>query len=278
MSTARRGACPDSAALGTWPVRTAPVRRPPVLLLAPAAAGALLLVLPLGTLLSSTPWMRLPALLASERVRAALLLSLQCSLGALALSLLLGVPLAWLLARESFPGRGLLRALVLVPLVLPPVVGGVALLLAFGRRGLLGPLLEPAGAVPAFTPWGVVLAGTFVALPFMVLTLEGALTGLDRTHEDTATTLGAGRVRVFCTVTLPLVRPALLAGAALSWTRALGEFGATITFAGSLQGRTQTAPLAVYELLAVDPAAAYAVSALLLAVSTAVVVLVLSHR
>jgi molybdate transport system permease protein len=247
-------------------------RRPPALLLVPAALGALLLTLPLAGLLSSTPWSRLPALLGSDRVRAALLLSLQCSLGALALCLVLGVPLAWLLARVPFRGRALLRGVVLVPLVLPPVVGGVALLLAFGRRGLLGPVLDDTGAVPAFTPWGVVLAEAFVALPFLVLVLEGAIAGLDPSAEETARTLGAGPVRVFRTVTLPLVGPSLLAGAALAWTRALGEFGATITFAGSLQGRTQTLPLAVYELLAVDPPAAYAVSALLLAVSTAVVV------
>lgn len=243
-----------------------------MLLLVPAVAGALLLTLPLAGLLGSTPWSELPALLGRPRVRDALLLSLQTSLGALVLCLALGVPLAWLLARGRFPGRGLLRGLVLVPLVLPPVVGGVALLLAFGRRGLLGPVLDTTGSVPAFTPWGVVLAEAFVALPFLVLVLEGAIAGLDPDAEETARTLGAGPVRVFRTVTLPLVRPSLVAGAALAWTRALGEFGATITFAGSLQGRTQTLPLAVYELLAVDPAAAYAVSALLLAVSVGVVV------
>jgi len=249
------------------PTRT----RPPTALLVPATAAVLLLVLPLAGLLASTPWDRLPALLSGERARTALLLSLRCSLGALAVTVLLGVPLAWLLARGPFPGRRVLRALVLVPLVLPPVVGGVALLLAFGRRGLLGPLLERTGTVPAFTSWGVVLAEAFVALPFLVLTLEGAIAGLDPRQEEIASTLGASRLRVFATVTLPLVRPSLLAGAALAWTRALGEFGATITFAGSLQGTTQTAPLAIYELLAVDPAAAYAVSALLLAVSVAVV-------
>jgi molybdate transport system permease protein len=245
---------------------------PPVLLLAPAALGALLLVLPLAGVLARTPWSRLPRLLTSPQVADALLLSLRCSLGSLALCLLLGVPLAWVLARLRFPGRALLRGLVLVPLVLPPVVGGVALLLAFGRRGLLGPVLDASGTVPAFTPWGVVLAEAFVSLPFLVLVLEGAVAGLDPAAEETARTLGAGPLRVFLTVTLPLVRPSLLAAAALAWTRALGEFGATITFAGSLQGRTQTLPLAVYELLAVDPPAAYAVSALLLAVSTAVVV------
>ncbi len=259
---------------GADPPLSAPRRsgRGPGLLVAAAGLALALVLLPLGALLLRTPWARLPELLAQERVREALLLSVRCSLGALALSLVLGVPLAWLLARGPARLTRVLRALVTVPLVLPPVVGGVALLLAFGRRGLLGPLLVEAGAVPAFTPYGVVLAETFVALPFLVLTVEGALAGLDPTHEETAATLGAGPLRVFATVTLPLVGPSVAAGAALAWARALGEFGATITFAGSLPGATQTLPLAVYALLADDPPAAYTLSALLLAVSAALVV------
>ncbi len=229
------------------------------------------MLLPLGALLSRTPWTELPSLLGTERVQQALLLSLRCSLGALALSVLLGVPLAFVLARRPSRVTRLLRALVTVPLVLPPVVGGVALLLAFGRRGVLGPLLVEAGAVPAFTPFGVVLAETFVALPFLVLTVEGAVSGLDPRHEETASTLGARPLRVFLTVTLPMVGPSVAAGAALAWARALGEFGATITFAGSLPGQTQTLPLAVYELLADDPPAAYALSALLLVLSVGLV-------
>ena len=248
------------------------MRRPPSALVLPALLALALVVLPLGGLLLRTPWARLPELLGQERVRVALLLSLRCSLGALALSVLLGVPLAWLLARGRTPGRRLLRGLITVPLVLPPVVGGVALLLAFGRRGLLGPVLVETGAVPAFTSYGVVLAETFVALPFLVLTVEGALAGLDPGHEETAATLGARPLRVFRTVTLPMVGPSLAAGAALAWARALGEFGATITFAGSLPGSTQTLPLSVYALLAEDPPAAYALSALLLVVSVALVV------
>jgi len=247
------------------------MRRTPGALAAAALLALVLLVLPLVALLLRTPWTRLPELLGQERVRDALLLSLRCSLGALALSVLLGVPLAWLLARSRFPGRRLLRGLVTVPLVLPPVVGGVALLLAFGRRGLLGPLLVQGGAVPAFTSYGVVLAETFVALPFLVLTVEGALAGLDPRHEETAGTLGARPLRVFLTVTLPLVGPSVAAGAALAWARALGEFGATITFAGSLPGTTQTLPLSVYALLAEDPPAAYALSAVLLVVSVGLV-------
>ena len=247
-------------------------RRAPSTLAGAALLGLALLAVPLAALLLRTPWLRLPELLGQERVREALLLSLRCSLGALALSLLLGVPLAWLLARSGLPGRRLLRGLVTVPLVLPPVVGGVALLLAFGRRGLLGPLLVETGTVPAFTTYGVVLAETFVALPFLVLTVAGALEGLDPRHEETAATLGARPLRVFLTVTLPMVGPSLAAGAALAWARALGEFGATITFAGSLPGSTQTLPLSVYALLAEDPPAAYALSALLLLVTAAVVI------
>ncbi len=243
----------------------------PLLLVGPALVGLLLVALPLAALLARTPWSRLPALLATTAVRQALLLSLRCSVGAVALSLVLGVPLAWLLARSALPGRRLLRALVTVPLVLPPVVGGVALLLAFGRRGVLGPLLVETGTVPAFTPYGVVLAETFVALPFLVLAVEGALAGLDPGREDVAATLGARPLRVFLTVTLPAVAPSVAAGAALAGARALGEFGATITFAGSLPGTTQTVPLAVYQLLEDDPPAAYALSAVLLLVSVGLV-------
>jgi molybdate transport system permease protein len=249
--------------------------RTPLLLAVPAAAGAVLLVLPLVALLARTPWSRLPELLGRHELQQALWLSLRCALGATVLSVLLGVPLAWVLARTALPGRRLLRGLVTVPLVLPPVVGGVALLLAVGRRGVLGGALVEIGAVPAFTTWGVVLAESFVALPFLVLTVEGALTALPRAAEEVAATLGAAPLRVFLTVTLPAVGPSVAAGALLAGARALGEFGATTTFAGSLPGRTQTVPLAVYALLQDDPPAAYALSAVLLAVS---VLLVLSLR
>jgi molybdate transport system permease protein len=247
-------------------------RTTPLLLATPAALGLLLVLLPLVALLRRTPWSRLPELLGTPGVREALLLSLRCTAAAVVVCLLLGVPLAWLLARSALPGRRLLRGLVTVPLVLPPVVGGVALLLAFGRNGVLGPLLVTTGTVPAFTPYGVVLAEAFVALPFLVLTVEGALSGLDRAAEDVAATLGAGPLRTFVTVTLPAVAPSVGAGLALASARALGEFGATITFAGSLPGATQTVPLAVYQLLEDDPPAAYALSALLLLASVALVV------
>ncbi|HUR50692.1 MAG TPA: ABC transporter permease [Mycobacteriales bacterium] len=251
--------------------------RPPLALLVPAAIGALLVVLPLVGLLSRTPWGRMADLLGHEQVRQALWLSVRCAFAATVLSVVLGLPLAWALARTTLPGRRLLRGLVTVPLVLPPVVGGVALLLAFGRRGLLGPLLVEAGAVPAFTTAGVVLAETFVALPFLVLSVEGALQSLPTAPEDVAGSLGATPLRVFRTVTLPAVLPALASGAALSAARALGEFGATTTFAGSLPGRTQTVPLAVYALLQDDPPAAYALSAVLLLVSVSLI-LVLRGR
>jgi molybdate transport system permease protein len=249
--------------------------RTPLLLALPAAAGAVLLVLPLVALLDRTPWRRLPELLGRHDVQQALWLSLRCAVAATLLSVLLGVPLAWVLARTALPGRRVLRGLVMVPLVLPPVVGGVALLLAFGRRGLLGPLLVEVGGVPAFTTWGVILAESFVALPFLVLTVEGALSALPPDGEEVAATLGAAPLRVFLAVTLPTIAPSVVAGAVLSGARALGEFGATITFAGSLPGRTQTVPLEVYALLQDDPPAAYALSAVLLAVS---VLLVLSLR
>ena len=244
----------------------------PLLLAAPAALGLALVLLPMAALLSRTPWTRLGSLLGSVGVQQALLLSLRCTAAAVVVCLLLGVPLAWVLARSSLPGRRLLRGLVTVPLVLPPVVGGVALLLAFGRRGLLGPLLVESGTVPAFTSYGVVIAESFVALPFLVLAVEGALAGLDRSAEDVAATLGARPLRTFLSVTLPAVAPSVGTGVALAAARALGEFGATITFAGSLPGATQTVPLAVYQLLEDDPPAAYALSAVLLLVSVGLVI------
>jgi molybdate transport system permease protein len=201
----------------------------------------------------------------SPAARTALRLSMECSLGALALSLLLGVPLAWVLARLDFPGKSVLRALVMVPLVLPPVVGGVALLLAFGRRGLLPLHL-------AFTTRGAIVAEAFVALPFLVLSVEGALLALDRECEDVAATLGSRPFTTFRRVTVPLVAPALAAGAALAWARALGEFGATVTFAGSLPGVTRTMPIEVYLQLQTDPDAAVALSVVLLVVSLLVLV------
>ncbi len=246
-------------------------RRPPAVLLVPALLALAFLLLPLLSLLLRAPWTELPDLLATPVVGQALRLSLVTAGLATVLCVLLGVPLAWLLARADLPGRGVLRALVTVPLVLPPVVGGVALLLLLGRDGVLGrPLDALTGLTIPFTPTAVVLANTFVALPFLVLAVEGALRGADRRYEDVAATLGGGRWHVFRTVTVPLVAPGIAAGAVLSFARALGEFGATITFAGSFPGRTQTMPIAVYLALETDPDAAIALSLVLLLVSVAV--------
>jgi molybdate transport system permease protein len=247
-------------------------RIPPVLLL-PAVLGLLFLVLPLFGLLVRTPWTSVPRLLAAPGSLTALRLSLITATLATALALLLGVPLAWLLARVRFPGRRLVRALVTIPLVLPPVVGGVALLLAFGRRGLAGQWLDRVlGITLPFTTTGAILAEAFVAMPFLVITTEAGLRAMDRRYEDAAATLGAGRWLTFRRVTLPLIAPSLFAGIALCWARALGEFGATITFAGNLPGVTQTMPLAVYIALETDLEAAIALSLVLLAISLVVLV------
>lgn len=243
----------------------------PVALLVPALLGLVFLVLPLIGLLARTPWADLPQRLTAPGVLTALRLSLLTATLATLLCLLLGVPLAWLLARVEFPGRRLVRALVTVPLVLPPVVGGVALLLVFGRQGLLGGWLDATfGITLPFTTAGVVLAEAFVAMPFLVIAVEGALRGADGRYEEAAATLGAGRWTTFTHVTLPLVAPGLAAGAVLCWARALGEFGATITFAGNYPGRTQTMPLAVYLALETDVQAAVVLSLVLLTVSVAI--------
>ncbi|WP_306327501.1 ABC transporter permease [Streptomyces venezuelae] len=253
-------------------VRT-PGARPPLALALPALAAVAFLALPLIGILVRTEWTELADHLTSPGTVQALKLSLLVSFWALGLSLLLGVPLAWLLARVSFPGKAFVRSLVLLPMVLPPTVGGVALLLAFGRRGLLGPWLEGTfGITLPFHTSGAVLAATFVAMPFLIISLEGALGGLRPRYEETAASLGASPVRVFFTVTLPMVAPGVLAGAALTWARALGEFGATITFAGNLPGTTQTLPLQVYLLLQDEPEAATSVSLLLLAIAMGVLI------
>ncbi|MET9594220.1 ABC transporter permease [Streptomyces sp. NPDC006516] len=247
--------------------------RTPLTLAVPALLAVVFLMLPLAGILARTSWGELGTHLTGPATIQALRLSLLVSGWALGLSLVLGVPLAWLLARVDFPGKALVRSLVLLPMVLPPTVGGVALLLAFGRRGLLGPWLEETfGITLPFHTSGAVLAATFVAMPFLVISLEGALGGLHPRYEETAASLGASPVRVFFTVTLPMVAPGLAAGAALTWARALGEFGATITFAGNLPGTTQTLPLQVYLLLQDSPEAATSVSLLLLAIAMAVLV------
>jgi molybdate transport system permease protein len=245
--------------------------RLPVVLVLPALAGLAFLLVPLAGLLVAAPWATLPAQLFSKEVGQALQLSLICASLATVVCLVLGVPLAWLLARSGLPGRGVLRALVTVPLVLPPVVGGVALLLVLGRRGLLGQYLDQwFGVSLPFTTTGVVLAEAFVAMPFLVISVEGALRAADPRYEEAAATLGASRWLTFRRVTLPSVMPGVVAGTVLCWARALGEFGATITFAGNFPGKTTTMPLAVYLALETDPDAAIVLSIVLLLVSVAV--------
>jgi molybdate transport system permease protein len=237
----------------------------------PAAVATLFLLVPLAGLLFRAPWRGLPRILADSQVAEALRLSLLCATCATAASLVLGVPLAWVLARSTLRGLPALRALVTLPLVLPPVVGGVALLLAFGRQGVVGRQLDAwTGVTLPFTTAGVIVAETFVAMPFLIITVEGAFRAADRGYEEAAVTLGASRLTVFARVTLPLIGPSLLAGSVLCFARALGEFGATITFAGNFPGRTQTMPLAVYLALESDPEAAIALSLVLLLVSIAV--------
>lgn len=242
----------------------------------PAALGGLLVLLPLVAMATRVDWSSYWALVTSGSARTALALSLRTAAASTLACLVLGIPMALVLARCRFRGLGVLRSLVLLPLVVPPVVGGIALLYTFGRRGLLGGALEVAGLQVAFSTTAVVLAQTFVALPFLVVSLEGALRTAGGRYDTVAASLGARPTTVLRRVTLPLVWPGLLSGAVLSFARALGEFGATITFAGSLQGTTRTLPLEIYLQRETDPDAAVALSLLLVVV--AVVVIGLTHR
>ncbi len=238
-----------------------------------AIVAIVFFALPFAGLLWRAPWGSAVGVLGDAGVRDALWLSVRTSLVATVVSVLFGVPLAWLLATVSFPGRGAVRALCTLSMVLPPVVGGVALFFSFGRRGLVGQYLDSWFDLQIpFTTWAVVMAQTFVAMPFLVVTVEAALRQLDPRVGDAARTLGAGRWYTFRRVTLPAIRPALIAGAVLSWARALGEFGATITFAGNFPGTTQTMPLATYLALETDPDEAIMLSLVMVAVSFAVLV------
>lgn len=247
--------------------------RLPLVLLLLAGAGVALFLLPLVGLLVETPWSSLISRLSSRVVLDAAVLSVLSSLIAAVLAAIIGIPLAWMLARTEFFGRAVLRALVLLPLVLPPVVGGAALLFALGRRGVVGgPLYDATGLLLPYSLGGVVLASTFVATPLLILAVEGALRNLDPRYEAAAQVFGASQLRVFLRVTLPMVRPALVGAVVVAWARALGEFGATVTFAGNLQGRTQTLPLAVFVALESDRDTAVAVSLVLVAVSLGLLV------
>jgi molybdate transport system permease protein len=268
-----RASSPSTASAGRSRPRRAGSGRAPAALLVPAALGAALFVLPLVGLLLRAPWNETFSQLRTPAALDALRLSLLCTLTATAIAIVLGVPLAWVQARLAFPGQNLLRALTTLPMVLPPVVGGVALLLAFGRRGLIGgPLFDAFGIRLPFSTEGAILAETFVSMPFLVLTVEAGLRSMDHRLEDAARTLGARPWTVFRRVTLPLVAPSIFAGAVLCWSRALGEFGATITFAGNFPGQTQTLPLAVYLLLQTEPDAAIILSLVLVLISLAVLV------
>jgi molybdate transport system permease protein len=248
-------------------------RRPSVAVAVLAALAVAFFVIPLVGLLQRAPWSELADDLTDPVVRDALWLSLVCSVGATALAFVLGLPLAWVLARTDLPGRHVVRALVLLPMVLPPVVGGVALLLAFGRRGLVGQYLDDwFGIRLPFTTWGAIVAEAFVAMPFFVIVVEAGLRSLDQRYEEAAATLGARRFTTFRRVVLPLIAPSVIAGAALTWARALGEFGATILFAGNLQGKTQTMPLAIFIELQTNLGGAIALSLVLLALSVVVLV------
>ena len=236
-----------------------------------AVLAVLFFALPLVGLLWRAPWTNAWRYLTDHEALVALQLSLVCSLWATALSVVFGVPLAWLLARVEFPGRSLVRALCTLSMVLPPVVGGVALFFALGRRGVVGQYLDRWFDLRLpFTTAGVVVAQTFVAMPFLVITVEAALRQLDQRVEDASRTLGASSWYTFRRVTVPAIRPALVAGAVLAWARALGEFGATITFAGNFPGTTQTLPLAVYLALETNPEQAIVLALVLIAVSFAV--------
>jgi molybdate transport system permease protein len=238
-----------------------------------AAVGAAFLVAPVLALLVRAPWRALPSIVLHSGVLVALRLSMETSTMATLVAIVLGVPLAWILARKDFRGRKLLRALVIVPLVLPPVVGGVALLLAFGREGVFGRyLFDWTGLSLPFSTAAVVIAEAFVAMPFLVITVEGGLRSVDRRFESVAATLGASPLTRFVRVTMPMIAPSLAAGALLCWARALGEFGATVTFAGAFPGRTETMPVAVYFALETDPGSAIALSLILLLISVVILV------
>ncbi|TIH32717.1 ABC transporter permease [Subtercola vilae] len=244
--------------------------------LAIAIIGALFVVLPLVAMVVRVNWGQLIPLITSKESTDALLLSLRTSGAATLLCIIVGVPMALVLARTRFPGQRIVRSLVLLPLVLPPVVGGIALLYTFGRQGLLKAPMDFLGIQIAFSTTAVILAQTFVALPFLVLSLEGALRTVGTRYEAIGATLGAGPTTVLRRITLPLVLPALVSGAVLSFARALGEFGATLTFAGSLQGVTRTLPLEIYLQRESDPDAAVALALVLVAV--AILVVGLAHQ
>lgn len=252
-------------------------RRVPLPMIALACLGAIFFVLPLLALALRAPWSDGWSLVTSRAALEPILLSFLVAAVAVVFAATVGLPLAWLLARGAFPGRRVLRALVTVPMVLPPVVAGLGLVHALGDEGLLGGALDAFGVRLSLTTAGAIVAAAFVSAPFLVLSLEAGFANVDRDLEDAARTLGAGEARIFTTITLPALRPAFAAGGSLAFTRALGEFGATITFAGNLRGRTQTAPLAVFEFFQSDPGAALMLSLVMLCTSFLLILLLRAH-
>ncbi|MBT68875.1 MAG: molybdate ABC transporter permease subunit [Acidimicrobiaceae bacterium] len=238
-----------------------------------ATIAILFLLSPLIGLLQRMPWSGLADLLGSDVVLDAFLLSLLVSFSAALAVLVFGIPIAWFLARSNFPFMKLLRAIVLLPMVLPPVVGGTALLFAFGRQGFLGKWLSDwFGLTLPFTTAGSVVAAVFVSMPFFVVAVESAFRSINEDLEKTAETLGASPPKIFLRITLPRIFPSIIAGLALSWARALGEFGATITFAGNMPGETQTLPLAIFLALETKPEAALALSLVMIVTSLAILI------
>jgi molybdate transport system permease protein len=255
--------------------RAAERARTPLVLVPPAVIGAVFLILPALALVIRAPWSDLGAIYRKYQFWDALRISIVVSLEATAISLVIGTPLAWVLARRKFPGLAVLRAIVTLPLVLPPVVGGVAMFYALGRNGVLGRYLDRWwGITLPFTQFGIVLVQVFVAMPFLIVTLEGAFRGSDRGLEEAASTLGASRLRVFLRITLPLVVPSLIAGSVLCWARAIGEYGATSIFGGTQPGSTETMPTLVGKVFTItgDPEGAVALSLPLMAVAIVVLV------
>ena len=242
-----------------------------------AVAGICFILLPVVALVVRAPWAHAARSLSSNGALTALRLSLVVSVSAAGISIVLGLPIAWVLSRGRVPGRDAIRALIVLPIVLPPVVGGIGLLAALGRSGLVGRWLAHVGIQLPFTTAGAIVAATFVSMPLLILAAEGGFRSLDGRLEDAGATLGGSRAYVFRRVTLPLIAPQLAAGVVLAWARALGEFGATVTFAGNLAGRTRTLPLAVYQARESDPGAAILLSLILVMLSL-VVLLLLKDR
>ncbi|MGV6814626.1 MAG: ABC transporter permease [Phycisphaerales bacterium] len=242
-----------------------------------AGIGLLFIAVPVGSLLVEMPWSRFGEILSNPDLWVAMRISLVVSLSAVVLSLIFGFPIAWIMCRYRSPMIRIVRVIVLMPMVLPPIVGGVALLTAFGINSPIGRVLDHFGIHLPFTTFGAILAATFVSCPFMILTLESGIRKLPKPLEEAALALGSSQWRVFWAVSLPGLMPAIIGGASLTWARALGEFGATIAFAGNRPGYTQTLPLAIYEALQSDMDRAMMIAVLLILITSALMIFVRNH-